>query len=502
LIIGPSRLAARARLLVDRSLTLGDLFDRTAAGRGGATLVDEADGLHLDHLEAAARVDALAGAVAARVDARDRVVVATPNSFDQLLLSLAVMRAGAIAVPVNDQMTEAEVDGVIDDAGAALVVRSIDDMEIDRSLGENRAVDATDTAALFYTSGTTGRPKGAELTHRSLVGQVAAGSLWPGGLRRDEVLVSLPVAHIMGFVALLATAVAGLPVHFRPRFRPDEVLDAIESRRCAIFIGVPAMYRMLEEAGAADRDLTSVRVWASGADTMPSDLARRFKSYGASATLPVVGPIGEAVFAEGYGMVEMGGGVATKISPPYMGVGLGDSLGVPSPRHTFRVVDDDGNEVGPGREGELLVRGPGVLRSYWGAPDATAEVMTEDGWLRTGDLARRGPFGTAMFAGRKKDVILTGGYTVYPPEIEAAIEEHPDVAEAAVVGLPDDRDGEVPVAAVRAVPGSEPEPDELLAWTADRLAAYKAPRRIVVTDTLPRTGTRKVKRQELLPLFA
>lgn len=500
-MIGPARLAARARLLLDRSLTLGDLFDRTAAARGPAPLVDEVDGLHLDHVEAAARVDALAGAVAARVDGGDRVVVALPNSYDQLLLSLAVMRAGAIAVPVNDQMTEAEVDGVIDDAGATLVVRTIDEIPLDRPLGTSRVVDADQSAALFYTSGTTGRPKGAELTHRSLVGQIAAGTLWPGGMRRDEALISLPVAHIMGFVALLATGVAGLPVHFRPRFRPDEVLDAIETRRSTIFIGVPAMFRMLEEAGAADRDLTSIRVWASGADAMPSDLARRFKSYGASATLPVVGPVGEAVFAEGYGMVEMGGGVATKISPPYLAFGLGESLGVPTPRHSFRVVDSEGRTVGPGREGELLVRGPGVLRSYWGAPDATAAVLTDDGWLRTGDLARRGPFGTALFAGRQKDVILTGGYTVYPPEIEAALEEHPAVAEAAVVGLVDDRDGEVPAAVVRVVAGHEVETDELVAWAADRLAGYKAPRRIVVADTLPRTGTRKIKRRELLPLF-
>jgi acyl-CoA synthetase (AMP-forming)/AMP-acid ligase II len=200
-------------------------------------------------------------------------------------------------------------------------------------------------------------------------------------------------------------------------------------------------------------------------------------------------------------MVEMGGGVATKISPPYMGVGLGDSLGVPTPRHAFRVVDDDGNEVAPGREGELLVRGPGVLRSYWGAPEATDAVLTDDGWLRTGDLARRGPFGTALFAGRKKDVILSGGYTIYPPEIEAALEEHPEVAEAAVVGLADARDGEVPVAAVRAVAGAALEPELLVDWAEARLAHYKAPRRVVITETLPRTGTRKVKRRELLPLF-
>jgi acyl-CoA synthetase (AMP-forming)/AMP-acid ligase II len=500
-VINPGRLAARVRMMVDRPPSLGDLLDRTAAARGGATLVDEAGGVRLDHRRAAALVDGLAGAVAVRADRGDRVVVATPNSYDQLLVSLAAMRAGAIAVPVNDQMTPAEIDGVIEDAGAALVVRALADLPTDRPLGENRAGDGTATAALFYTSGTTGRPKGAELTHRALVGQVAAGSFWPAEIRRDEALISLPVAHIMGFVALLAAATAGVPVHFRPHFQPVEVLDAIEGRRCTLFIGVPAMYRMLEEAGAAERDLSSIRVWASGADTMPSDLARRFKSYGASLTLPVVGPVGEAAFVEGYGMVEMGGGVATKVSPPYLGLGLGDSLGVPTPRHSFRVVDDEGNTVAPGREGELLVRGPGVLRGYWGAPDATAAVLTDDGWLRTGDLARRGPLGTALFAGRKKDVILTGGYSVYPPEIEAVVEGHPDVAEVAVVGLIDDRDGEVPVAAVRAVEGRSVDPDELVCWAAARLASYKAPRRVVVTDTLPRTGTRKVKRRELLPLF-
>jgi long-chain acyl-CoA synthetase len=500
--IDPGRLTARVRLLVDRRGTLGDLLERTATARPAQVLVDEAGGYQLDHEAAAARVDRFAGALAARIDPRDRVVLATANGYDQLLLSLAVMRAGAIAVPVNDQMTDAEVAGVIADAGAALVIHDADELPLDRPLGEDRSGTSADTAALFYTSGTTGRPKGAELTHGSLAGQITAGALWPGGIRRDEVLVSLPVAHIMGFVALLGFAVAGLPVHFRPHFHPVEVLDAIEFRRCSMFIGVPAMYRMLDQAGAEDRDLTSVRIWASGADAMPPDLARRFKSFGASATLPIIGPVGEAAFVEGYGMVEMGGGVAAKISPPYMGLGLGDSLGVPNPRYSFRVVDEAGSEVGRGQEGELLVKGPGMLRSYWGSPEATAAIVGEDGWLHTGDLARRGPFGTALFAGRKKDVIMCGGYSVYPPEIEAALEQHDDVVEAAVVGRTDERDGEVPVAAVRLAAGADIGAHELVEWVRKRLAAYKVPRQIIVTDELPRTGTRKIKRREVLDLFA
>jgi acyl-CoA synthetase (AMP-forming)/AMP-acid ligase II len=166
------------------------------------------------------------------------------------------------------------------------------------------------------------------------------------------------------------------------------------------------------------------------------------------------------------------------------------------------VIDEEGNEVAPGQIGELLLKGPGVARGYWGDAAATGATITEDGWLRTGDLARKGVLGTVVFAGRQKDVIKNGGYSVYALEVERALEEHPDVLEAAVVGLADDRRGEVPAAVVRLAPGSSVSPDELVAWADERLAEYKVPRRIVVaTDDLPRTGTRKVQKRELLSLF-
>jgi acyl-CoA synthetase (AMP-forming)/AMP-acid ligase II len=152
--------------------------------------------------------------------------------------------------------------------------------------------------------------------------------------------------------------------------------------------------------------------------------------------------------------------------------------------------------------GELQLRGPGVLKGYWGDAAATDAALTEDGWLRTGDLVRSGPFGTVLFHGRAKAVIKSGGYSVYPLEVEADLEEHPDVLEAAVVGLPDTKLGEVPVAAVRLRPGATVGSDELVVWAGVRMAQYKAPRSIVVVDELPRTGTRKVQRDKLLPLFA
>jgi acyl-CoA synthetase (AMP-forming)/AMP-acid ligase II len=489
-------------LIGRRNLTLGTVLERLAAVYGDRRLVEEADGLTLSYRQAAARVDRLAGGIAARISAGDRVVVAVPNGYDLLLVSLAASRAGGLAVPVNPRMRSAEMDHVVADSGAMLVVRVPDEVLGD-PLGTAVPAKPEDVAAILYTSGTTGLPKGARLTHSGLIGQVSSALVWPSFLRRDEIVAGLPVAHIMGFVALLGAAVAGIPVYFLAKFDAERVLDAIEARRATVFIGVPAMYRMMLDAGAEQRDLASIRLWLSGADAMPEEVARRFKKLGATITLPIVGrSVGEAAFAEGYGMVEVAGGVAAKVSPPGMGLGVGDFLGFPLPGRRMKVVDGEGREVARGETGELWVKGPGVLDGYHGDPEATSKVLTSDGWLRTGDLARRGPFGLVSFAGRQKDVIIHGGYNVYALEVERALEQHPDVLEAAVVGLPDDRMGELPVAAVRLRPGASLSENELVAWAHDRLSGYKAPRQVRIVDELPRTGTDKVQKRELLGLFS
>lgn len=496
-------LAARLRLGLSSDTTLGTVLERLAAVHSGRRLVEEAGGRSLTYHEAAAKVDGWAGGIATAIRPSDRVVVATPNTYDQFLLSLAACRAGGIAAPVNDHMRAEEIDHVIADAGAALVLRDASDVPAAPPLRHAVPAAPGDVAALFYTSGTTGKPKGVELTHRGLLSGVQVGALLPVmQLRRDEAVISLPIAHIMGFAILAGLAGAGIPTCFLPHFRPGDVLDALESRRATMFVGVPAMYRMLLDAGAEQRDLSSVRVWGSGADVMPTELADRFRKMGATARLPLVGSVGDALFFEGYGLAESAGAVATKVHLPIIDRLLpGDSVGTPLPGYRLKVVDEDGRPTRPGQVGELLVKGPGITPGYWGDGDATSALLTSDGWLRTGDLASPGPFGSVRFAGRSKHVVKRGGYSVYAVEVEAALERHPQVSEAAVVGIPDERLGEVPAAAVLLGPGATVTPDELVEFAAEHLADYKVPVQVVIVDELPRTGTRKVQRDRLRELF-
>ena len=489
----------RLDLARGKDLTLGVLLERSAAIYGDRRLVEDADSdLTLTAVQAADLVDGWAGAIAAETEPGDRVVLATPNSYQQFLLTAAAARAGRLAAPVNSHMSRAEIDHVIADSGAAMSITDPDDLDTSRPHGPAVPAEPRDVAALFYTSGTTGKPKGARLSHASLFGGYPLSALVPRRTGHDEAVLGLPVAHIYGFTMLVAGACAGIPLYFFPRFNPVRAMDAIEQRASSMFAGVPAMYRMMLEAGAADRDLSSIRVWISGADAMPAELSAKFKKFGSTIKLPLVGSVGEAMFAEGYGMVETGGGVAIKISPPLLPTSFGSSVGFPLPGNDFKVVDEHGEEVPRGSVGELLLKGPGVLKGYHGAPEATAQALTADGWLHTGDLARRGALGMVSFEGRMKDVIKRGGYSVYAVEVEQTIEEHDDVVEAAVIPLPDERDGEVPVAVVDLHEGVTLDEDDLIAWCRDRLSAYKVPTRFIEIEDFPRTGTDKIQRKDVL----
>jgi acyl-CoA synthetase (AMP-forming)/AMP-acid ligase II len=483
-------------------LTFGTFLERLAEVRGPQLLVDEVGGVRLTYAEAADLVARAAGALAADIRPGDRALVATPNGYRLFLACLAISRAGGIPVPVNPRMADEEIAYVERDADTHVRVDDFDALAARGTWHPAVARDPDDVAVLLYTSGTTGRPKGAQLTHRAMLAGLGAGALVPEALARDGCVTGLPVAHVAGFAVLVQMAALGLTAHLLPKFRPTDALDLIEQRRPVMFVGVPAMYRMMIEAGARERDLSSVRLWSSGADRLDDDIVAIFQDAGSAIPrLPFTHrSVGKAAFVDGYGMVETGGGVAVRVFAPVPTPV--DGLLRPIGGHRVRVVDDDGNDVAPGDVGELLVSGPGVMRGYHGsAPDA----FTAAGWLHTGDLARPRRLGFFELAGRKKDVIKHGGYSVFAAEVERVLNSHPAVAESAVVGLPDARKGEIPAAAVRvhanASTSADALPDELIAFVAEQLSDYKRPQHIIVVDELPRTGTEKVDKARCRALF-
>jgi acyl-CoA synthetase (AMP-forming)/AMP-acid ligase II len=497
--------ARRARLSViaGSHLNLGDMFDRLARFRRNRTLVTELgrDEMSLTYAETAERCALWSGAIGRSIHPGERVVLALPNSYSLFLASVAVCRAGGIAVPINSRMTQSEINHIIEDSQAKLVIGAEEELEVGGD--EFPAVPARpeDIAAIFYSSGTTGRPLGAQLTHRSLTSSVRLLAVAPTWRGEGEAVSGLPVAHISGFSMLVMLAGLGLPVYLLRKFNPVHALDAIERRRAMMFIGVPAMYRMMLEAGAEQRDLTSVRLWASGADAMPADLARIFQTLGGALRLPFVHrTVGIAAFVDGYGTVESAGAVAVRFAPPGPAF-LRPGLLVTRPGHKLRVLDDNGKVMAHGQVGELAVRSRAVMHGYFGNAEATRETMTDKGWLRTGDLGRRSRLGFVELVGRKKDVIKHGGYSVYAAEVERVLEQHPAIVEAAVIGLPDVQKGEVPVAVLRLRAGTSLSESGLRAWLDGRLSDYKTPRAFRFVEELPRTGTDKVRKTELRALF-
>jgi acyl-CoA synthetase (AMP-forming)/AMP-acid ligase II len=507
----------RLRLATGQSLTLGELPATLVALHGERTLIVDAR-TQLEY--SAQRIDELttlyAEVVCTQTKPGDAVVVALPNGVEFFLTCLAVARAGRIVVPVGASVTPDELEHVVSDSGASLVVAEPLSRQKTTQATKQDAVTGTNpksVAAILYTSGTTGRPKGAELTHSGLLAGVHRLAAIPLQWRNDEVVSALPLAHIMGFSALLSLLTAGVRTVVFDRFQPVDVLNALESRKSSAFIGVPAMYQMMEDAGAASRNLRSVRIWMSGADAMPNKLITAFQRYGATATLPILGTsIGQAMFVEGYGMVELSGGVATKITPPYAGSWFTKPVALPLPGNQLRVVDTAGNDVATGEVGELLVSGPGVFRGYRanGRQPVTSETDTHQtdtnhpgGWVRTGDLAKKRPFGAVELAGRAKNVIKVGGYSVFAAEVERVLSEHELVDEAVVVALPNERSGESVGAVLRSNRRlTKTQLAGIATFASERLSKYKVPTEWRVVDEFDRTDTGKVRREGLVQLFA
>ncbi len=342
---------------------------------------------------------------------------------------------------------------------------------------------ADDTALLIYTSGTTGKPKGAELTHFQLyMNCTIAGQLF--GARPDDVtLAVLPFFHVFGLSSVINVSVRyGGCLSIVPRFQPAAVLDVLEGDRCTVIVGVPTMLHALAQLDIGGRDLSALRVAVSGGASLPEDIMRSFEDkYGIEVL-------------EGYGMSE----TASSCSFNRPGDRRVLSIGKPLWGVTMRVADAQDRPLPPGREnvGEILIRGHNVMKGYLGRPEATAEAL-RGGWLHSGDLGYMDEDGFYFIVDRAKDLVIRGGFNVYPREIEEVLYAHPGILEAAVIGKPDERLGEEVVAVVVRRAGSEVSAEEIIAYCRERLAAYKYPREIRFVDELPKGPSGKILKSAL-----
>jgi long-chain acyl-CoA synthetase len=352
---------------------------------------------------------------------------------------------------------------------------------------ERELADRTgdDTAVILYTSGTTGKPKGAELTHSNLHRNSAGVSQKLGEMSEDDVLLgALPLFHSFGQTCTMNSAVSvGATVTMLPRFDPDKALAIIQRDSVTIFQGVPTMYNaMLHSESCDEADCSTLRLCMSGGAAMPAELMRGFEEkFG-------------CIILEGYGLSETS--PVASFNHPDRERKPG-SIGTPIEGVEMQVWDDDGNEVPQGEVGEIVIRGHNLMKGYWNREDATKDAITDDGWFRTGDMAKMDKDGYFFIVDRKKDLIIRGGYNVYPREIEEVLYEHPAIQEAAVIGVPHDELGEEVGAAVVLKEGESLEADELKSYVKEQVAAYKYPRSIWFVDELPKGPTGKILKREI-----
>ena len=464
-----------------------------------------------------AEFDAAAARVATFLDHEgiepgDRVGLMLPNSPVFALAYYGITRRGAVAVPMNPLLKAREVEfylhntgakalfatptfadaasagaqaagaktWLVDDAGLAALISDLPPQAevVDR--------DDADTAVVLHTSGTTGKPKGAQLTHGGLArnAEVATRTLIETG-PDDVVMGCLPLFHVFGLTCGLNAAVTvGATLTLIPRFDARKAIEVIQRDGVTVFEGVPTMYSALLGVAAdfPQSATDSLRVCASGGASLPVQVLNDFeKTFG-------------CMILEGYGLSETS--PVTSFNHPDRERKPG-SIGTPIEGVEMRVVDMNGNEVAQGDAGEIQIRGHNVMKGYWNLPDATAAAISPGGWFASGDIGRVDDDGYYYIVDRKKELIIRGGFNVYPREIEEVLYEHPAVVEAAVVGIPHDSLGEEIGAAVAIKEGAHVEPDELRDFVKERVAAYKYPRRIWFVDSLPKGPTGKIVRREI-----
>jgi long-chain acyl-CoA synthetase len=459
--------------------------------------------------EATARV---AGLLRERgVQPGDRVGIMLPNVPYFGVVYYGILRAGGVVVPMNVLLKGREVTFYLSDPGAKVLFAWHGFEEAAREGAQEAGADlvlvepgefealvggadpvreladraGSETAVILYTSGTTGTPKGAELTHDNLYTncEVSVRTLFHGS-EADMLLGALPLFHSFGQTCGLNAAMkVGACLTMIPRFDPGKALEIIQRDKVTIFEGVPTMYHaLLNHPGRDDYDVSCLRLCVSGGAALPVEVMRAFEEAF------------QANILEGYGLSETS--PVASFNHPDKERKPG-SIGTPIEGVEMKVVDADGNDLPAGEVGEIAIRGHNVMKGYWKRPDATAEVM-RDGWFHTGDMARVDEDGYFFIVDRKKDMIIRGGYNVYPREIEEVLYEHPAVSEAAVIGVPDESMGEEVGAAVVLKSGQDASADDIRSFVKERVAAYKYPRKIWFLDELPKTATGKILKREIV----
>ena len=403
-----------------------------------------------------------------------------------LELHLAALAGGMVTLPLNPDYTPREVQHYLDDARPRLALLHPDPVALRAALDATPAAEVLDDAGLeapavlCYTSGTTGRPKGAVISQGNILGTVAGlHTAWQWSAQ-DTLLHVLPLFHIHGlFVAQYGALYAGARSLWMARFDPARALEHMQHDGVTVFMGVPTLYSRLLALPPQPVELSGMRLFTSGSAPLPARVHAAFEAR-----------FGHRIL-ERYGMTEVGIVLSNPIDPAARRPG---AVGLPLPGVEVRICDPDGTPLPDGAVGELRIRGPGVIREYLGLPEQTAAVLV-DGWMRSGDLGYRDEEGYIRLAGRAKDLIISGGLNVYPAEVEGVLLEHPAVAQAAVLGLPDPDWGERVVAAV--VLQGVADGEALLAHCAARLAGYKRPRQVFVVPDLPRNALGKVQKEPL-----
>ncbi|WP_280398690.1 FadD3 family acyl-CoA ligase [Nocardia carnea] len=470
--------------------TIPQLALSTADRFGDAEAVVDGD-LRLTYTELVDRIRRAAGAFAeAGIGKGDRAALWAPNSAEWIIAALGLLTAGGVLVPVNTRFKTEEAADVIRRSGARMLLVQkgflggeypappgipVFDLKSD-FLGSGapfeRRVAGTDIADIIYTSGTTGRPKGVMMNHQQTLRLYAEWCDLADLRTGDRYLMVNPFFHTFGLKAgIVSSLIRGATMLPVPVFDVDRVLELVETERVTMLPGPPTLYHSLLEYDGT-RDISSLRAAVTGAADIPVDLIRRIREE-----LPF-----QSIMT-GYGLTEAGTATASRPGDTFEQIAT--TAGTACDGVELRIADD----------GEVLIRGYSVMQGYLDDPEGTAAAIDADGWLHTGDLGSLDEDGRLKVIGRKKDMYIVGGFNAYPAEIEGFLLEHPAVSQVAVIGVPDDRLGQVGKAFV--VARGEVGADELIAWSKERMAGYKVPRSVVFLDELPLNATGKVQKDQL-----